>query len=162
MSQGEYLGIWPLFIYGLACGDLVLNWKPSRHDIHWPHLATGILLLEVLFHSFYRFWENMDNLMPGYGPFLLQMIRPLVFLAAVGYFTPPPDRHPKEYFKENIRIIFSLLVIFVIANGFLEQDFYVGRIAAIGLLGAVAITRKEWMVYLVIALRVTSQIIQLF
>ena len=164
MTQEEYLRIWPLLIYGIACGDLVLNWKPNKQKIYLPRLATAILLLEVLFHNFYTLYGSLEHLSQGYGAFLLEMTRPLLFLAAISYFTPSSSSSEvdtKEHFKENLRIIFILLTLFVIANGYLENDFSIFRFVAIGVLAVVAITKKEWIVYVVLAVRLVVMLKEL-
>ena len=163
MSEKEYYLILPLLIYGIGIAELVSSWRNLfiKERRHLPYLVASLLLLEVAFWNFYKMVHWMtDDYFKNYLSYLLMLAPPLLFLFVVAVFVPDrnkPDVNLKEYFKQKIPVIFGGLALFTSLHFLFDTESSpVPRLVAVGLLLTMAIWRKEWIIYLLLVLRVTT------
>ena len=165
MSQDEFFAFMPLLIYGIAVSELVMHWRDylKKDRRYWPHLITGLILLELAFLNFYYLYDKLDELFSTYYYFLFRLLSPIVLLLAVSVYTPEEDRGIKEYFKKNASIVFTLIGVFILLNIVTEFGFnYVNLIRAIGMMICflIALTNRFWLLWLWIILRAAIVIIE--
>ncbi|MBS1543676.1 MAG: hypothetical protein JST14_08590 [Bacteroidetes bacterium] len=161
MSQKEYYLILPLLLYGLGITDLINSWrsflKPDQRYL--PYTLTSILLLDTSFWNFYQLfdWVSEDHF-SSYLVYMKILAAPLVFLVVVAIFTPEESTASlKDYFHQNMRPVFALLALFIFLHFTLDPHEYVWqRLGAIALLLAISITRKTWLIYLLLGFRVVT------
>jgi hypothetical protein len=76
-------------------------------------------------------------------------------MIVVHIFTPNEGSKTKDYFLDNIQLIFVLVAIFVGSHFFYSFDepsvHKISRFLLIGLLLATAYFKKQWMMYLIAA-----------
>ena len=161
MSEKEYFLILPLLLYSIAIAELVSSWRTLfiTEKRHIPYITTSFLLLEVAFWNFYRMFHLMtDNYFSSYLSYLPVLLPPLTFLFVVAVFTPDAGTVDiKGYFQKKMPVIFGGMVVFTSLHFFFEGSAQlIPRLIAIALLLVMAIWRKEWIIYLLLLLRITS------
>lgn len=165
MQPQEYFAILPLLIYGIAIAELVSPWR-SFFEEKKPSITfitTGVMMLEVAFNNFYRFFSFLDNTYHSYYIFLAHLFSPLIFLMATHVYTPEDKKNldTRDYFNKKFKLLMILLAIFV-ASHFI-YDFTLGlnmyvRLFTIAVLLTAAFTRWIWMVYVLLGIRVIYMI----
>ena len=158
MSKDEFFAFMPLLIYGLAIGEIIMHWRDylNKDRRHWPHIITGIVLLELGFLNFYYLYDDLNLLFKTYPMFLARMLVPITFLLTVSVFTPEDNMDVKTYFEDKIRTIFTLLGLFVLAHTI--NDFHLDflnliRVIAAGSFFLVAYFRKFYFIWIFISVR---------
>ena len=167
MSKDEFFAFMPLLLYGIAISNLVMHWRDylKKDRRYWPHVLTGIMLLELAFVNFYYLYDKLELLFETYHLFLMRLSPPLIFLLTSSVYTPEEDREVKEYFHSNSTMVYSLLALFISINTISEfQNNFITkvRITAILLAIIIAVTRKYWIIWVWVSLRVTLFIIELY
>ncbi|MEQ8323616.1 MAG: hypothetical protein RIC15_11845 [Vicingaceae bacterium] len=158
MSKDEFFAFMPLLIYGIAIGELVMHWRDylKKDRRYWPHLVTGILLLELAFSNFYFLYDILEELFVDYLHFLARLTAPLVFLLMSSVYTPEDNRDIESYFLERMGMIFSLLALFVFLNMIMEFGFdvltYI-RASAVVFCLLVAWSKKLWIFWAFVVFR---------
>jgi len=158
MSKLEFFAFMPLLIYGIAIGEIIMHWRDylKKDRRYWPHIITGVVLLELAFLNFYYLYDDLSLLFETYPKFLARMMVPITFLLTVSVFTPEDNMEVKVYFKEKMRTIFTLLGIFILAH--MINDFHFDfinliRVIASGSFFLVAFTRKFYFIWIFIVVR---------
>ena len=159
MSQDEFFAFMPLLIYGIAISELMMHWRDylKQGRRYWPHIITGVILLELAFVNFYYLYDKLDQLFLDYPHFLLHILPPLIFLLMVSVYTPEDDKDVKEYFLDKTPLIFSLLALFILINTLNDFDWNMInfiRVFAISVCVLIAISRKIWLIWFFIVARV--------
>ncbi len=165
MDPAEYLAIIPLLIYGIGITDLLGQWKRFfQKDDRYPlYIIYTIILTEVAVYNVV-IYIDLVNVLPQqtYFTYLLNLLPPILFLMVVNVFTPDDGSKTEEYFHKNIRLMFILITLFAASHFLYEFDEQQGqtyfRIVFILLLSAIAIFKKQWLMYLVAVLWVVSLI----
>ena len=160
MSKDEFFAFMPLLIYGIAVTELVMHWRDylKKERRYWPHLLTGIILLELAFLNFYFLYDELDELFNSYPNFLFRLTSPLILLLAVSVYTPEAERDVKEYFDDKISLIYGLLAAFIVINMLSDLGYNLInliRLIAIVICLLIAITRIKWLIFLWIVLRLS-------
>lgn len=150
----------PLLFYGIALADLLGQWKRffDRTFLYLPYFLTTIMLTEVAVWNVYLYLGLLDQLKGiGYFAYWLHLIQPMLFLMCVAALTPETDtQDTKTYFDGRLTIVFGLIAVFI-ASHFLPaihagSGLQYTRFAAIALCLVVAITRRPWLVYVLVVL----------
>jgi uncharacterized membrane protein len=163
MDPAEYLAIVPLLIYGIGITDLLGQWKRffNREDRYPLYILYTIMLTEIAVYNVV-IYIDLVNVLPqqSYFTYLMNLLPPILFLMVVNIFTPDEGSGTEEYFKANIRLMFVLITIFVASHFLYDFDEQSGqgylRIIFIALLTAIAIFKKQWLMYLVAVLWLVS------
>lgn len=158
MSKDEFFAFMPLLIYGIAVSELIMHWRDylKSDRRYWAHLLTGIILLELAFVNFYYLYDELNELFVDYLHFLFRLIGPLILLLTVSVYTPEDNKDIKEYFFDKSPIIFTLLGSFILVNllsEFKDPLMISIRLVAIVLCVLLATTRKFWILWFWVALR---------
>lgn len=161
MQPQEYFAILPLLIYGIAIAELVSPWRSffEEKKPYLPFILTGLLMLEVAFSNFYRFFSFLDHTYQNYFVFLAHLFSPLVFLMAAHVYTPEERKNldTRDYFHRKFKLLMILLAIFVSSHFVYDIGANINtylRLTFIAILLFAGLTRKVWMVYLLIAIRI--------
>jgi len=167
MSQDEFFAFMPLLIYGIAVTELVRHWRDylNKGRRYWPHLVTGLILLELAFVNFYYLYDTLEDLFKTYPHFLLRLTSPILLLLTVSVYTPENDRDVKEYFNDKAPLIFTLLGLFIMINVVtdLELNFInLIRSTAAIICFLLALTKKYWLIWLWVIIRLSMFAIQDF
>ncbi len=167
MSKDEFFAFMPLLIYGIAITELVRHWRDylNKDRRYWPHLITGLILLELAFVNFYYLYDTLDDLFRTYPHFLLRLTPPLILLLTTSVYTPEEDRNVKEYFDAKVSLIYVLLGLFITVNIITESGIsFVNlvRILAVVICFLIAITRRYWLILLWVAVRLSFFFIEDF
>jgi hypothetical protein len=107
---------------------------------------------------------DLVNVLPqqSYFTYLLNLLPPILFLMVVNIFTPDEGSNTEEYFNRNMQLMFVLIALFAASHYLYEFDERHGqayfRLVFIVLLTAIAIFKKQWLMYLVAALWLVSLI----
>ena len=158
MDPAEYLPFIPLLFYGIAMADLLGQWKRffDRSYLYLPYFLTTIMMTEVAIWNVYLYLNMLDQLKGiGYFAYWLHLVQPMLFLICVSALTPDSDtKDTKEYFDGRLTIVYGLLAAFV-ASHFLpafyaDSHLDLTRFAGIALCLVIAITRRPWMVYVMV------------
>lgn len=163
MDPAEYLAIVPLLIYGIGITELLGQWKRFfNKEGRFPlYIIYTIILTEVAVYNVV-IYIDLVNVIPqqSYFTYLLNLLPPILFLMVVNIFTPDEGSQTEEYFNKNIRLIFVLIALFAASHFLYEFDEQQGqtyfRIVFMVLLMAIAIFKKQWLMYLVAVLWVAS------
>jgi len=158
MSKEEFFAFMPLLIYGIAVSELIMHWRDylKKDRRYWPHLVTGIILLELGFVNFYYLYDTLDQWFVDYPHFLLRLSSPLVLLLTVSVYTPENDKDVKDYFNANSSIVYTLLSVFILINILTEFDLsFINLIRTIAILicALIALTKKYWLIWLWVIIR---------
>ncbi len=161
MAEKDYYLILPLLLYGLAVADLISSWRSllRAENIYLPYTMTSILLLELAFWNFFGMYHWIsDGTTMSYLSYLKILLAPLVFILTVAVLTPEQEiKDVKAYFMENMRAVFLLTALFTCLHFVYGIDsLFWPRIIGATLLLITAITRKVWIVYILVAFRVTT------
>ena len=148
----------PLLLYGLAIGELLFRWRDyfKKERRYWPHVITGLVLLDLVFANFYYMYGYMQILPANYIHFLIQLLHPIIFFLIVSVYTPEADSNVKQYFQDRMRLLFSLLALFIVSNVHLDYDinlFNAFRLFSIIICLLIAYTRKFWLIWFLITAR---------
>ena len=167
MSKDEFFAFMPLLFYGIAVSEIIMHWRDylKKERRYWPHLITGLILLELAFLNFYYLYDELDELFVNYNQFLFQLSAPLVFLLTVSVYTPENDGDVKEYFKKRTPMIFSLLAIFVGIHIIKEPNLLfinLVRLSAVLTCVLIAVTKNYWFLTIWILIRSALFIIEEF
>ncbi|NJN41132.1 MAG: chromate transporter [Flammeovirgaceae bacterium] len=164
MDRTEYYLILPLLLYGLAIADLINSWRnlflPERR--YYPYILTSVLLLETAFWNFFQMYGWMEtSSFASYLTYWKFILPPLTFLVIVSVFTPDTSNvNIKEYFLDNMRIIFGGLIVFVALHLLLEPTHNLPtRLGVIVLLAVTAISKKIWLIYVIAIFRIVTLIL---
>lgn len=160
MPINEYYAFMPLLLYGLAVGELLFRWRDylKKERRYWPHIITGIVLLELAYANFFFMYENLSLFTLDYAHFLMQLIHPTIFFLIVSVYTPEADADVKEYFDDKLRILFTLLALFILTNLLVEFEmnvFNAFRLIGIIICALIAITKKFWIMWIFIGIRLS-------
>lgn len=155
MNTGQYLAFIPLLIFGIGISDLLGQWKRFfiREDQFVLYIVLTVMFIEMAIYNVFIYVSIFD-LMPGYTyiRYLSFLLPPVLFQMLVNVFTPDEGRQTREYFDQNIRLIFVLLALFVASHFIYDfQEPHLAqyiRILYIILMIGVAVTRKKWLIYL--------------
>ena len=169
MDPAEYLAFIPLLIYGIGISDLLSQWKRffKRKDQDVLYIIITVMLIEVAIYNVFIYLDVVDD-MPrhSYMRYLSFLVPPILFQMLVNVFTPDEGSKTRLYFDRNMRLIFSLWALFV-ASHFIYSfnDYYASHylriLFALNLI-AVAVFRKQWLIYLGIALWIASFSVRAF
>lgn len=159
MDPAEYLAIIPLLIYGIGITDLLGQWKRffNKKDQYPLYILYTIILTEVAVYNVV-IYIDLVNILPqqSYFRYLSFLLPPILFLMVVNVFTPDEGSPTRDYFEKNIRLMFILITLFVASHFLYSFDEQHGqqyfRIAMVLLLSAIAIFKKQWLMYLVVGL----------
>lgn len=92
----------------------------------------------------------------NYKSYLLYIVPPFIFMIAVNIFTPEKEDDTEVYFKENMRIFFALIALFIASHFFFKFEeinmISIIRIILILWILLTGVFRKTWMVYVFVAL----------
>lgn len=159
MSQDEFFAFMPLLIYGIAVSELIMHWRDylKSKRRYWPHLVTGILLLELAFSNFYYLYDKLEFLFVDYISFLARLSAPLLFLLTVSVYTPEDNKDIKVYFHEKLPLIFGLLGTFGLINAIMDfgdPKVTFMRFVLIGISYILALTKKLWVFWFLIFVRI--------
>ena len=159
MTEKEYYLILPLLLYGLAVTDLINSWRSllREEQRYIPYTLTSLLLLELAFWNFFGMYHWIqDGSLLSYPGYLKILLAPIVFILIVSVFTPEKDeKSVKEYYMNNMRTVFGLMVLFTALHFFYGHELFIWqRLTGMVLLSITAITRKVWMVYVLVVFRV--------
>lgn len=165
MQPQEYFAILPLLIYGIAIAELVSPWRSFFEDkkTSVTFITTGLMMLEVAFNNFYRFFNVLDDTYQSYAIFLSHLFSPLIFLMATHVYTPEDKKNldTHAYFKKKFRLLMILLAIFVSTHFITDIGWNITtylRMFTIVLLLIAALKRWLWMVYVLLVMRITSAV----
>jgi hypothetical protein len=165
MDPAEYLAIIPLLIYGIGITDLLGQWKRFfKEGERYPlYIIYTIILTEVAVYNVVIYIDLVNELPhQSYFTYLLNLLPPLLFLMVVNIFTPDEGSKTEEYFNNNLRLMFVLIALFAASHYLYNFDEQQGqayfRLVFIVLLTAIAIFKKQWLMYLVAALWLVSLI----
>lgn len=153
----EFLLFIPLLIYGIALSQLLGQWKRffDIENFHGPFVVTVIAFTEVAVSNIYSFLEIFtardDH---SYLSYLLDLSGPFLLLLAVNALVKD-DNHDgivdRDEFHGRMRLTYGFMAAFVahhLIPGFRADDGILWlRLPAIVVMLAIAITRKEWIVY---------------
>jgi hypothetical protein len=156
MDPAEYLAIVPLLIYGIGITELLGQWKRFfyKEDRFPLYIIYTIILTEVAVYNVV-IYIDLVNVLPQqtYITYLMNLLPPILFLMVVNIFTPDEGSKTEEYFNNNIRLMFVLIALFAASHFLYEFDEQEGqayfRIIFLILLTAIAIFKKQWLMYLV-------------
>jgi len=160
MSKDEFFAFMPLLIYGIAVSELIMHWRDYLKEDrrYWPHLITGFILLELAFVNFYYLYDTLEDWFQSYPHFLLRLSSPIIFLLTVSVYTPEREKNVKEYFIANSSVIYTLLSLFILINVVTEFDFnFINLIRTIAIIICmlIALTKKFWLIWLWVIIRVS-------
>jgi hypothetical protein len=163
MDPAEYLAIVPLLIYGIGITELLGQWKRFFYkEGRFPlYIIYTIILTEVAVYNVV-IYIDLVNVLPQqtYITYLKNLLPPILFLMVVNIFTPDEGSKTEEYFNNNVRLIFMLIALFAASHFLYEFDEQHGqayfRIIFIALLMAIAIFKKQWLMYLLAVLWIAS------
>ena len=169
MDPAEYLAFIPLLIYGIGISDLLSQWKRffTKEDQDALYVIITVMLIEVAIYNVFIYLNLVDD-MPrhSYIRYLSFLVPPILFQMLVNVFTPDEGSKTREYFEQNMRLIFFLWAFFVASHFFYgfndNYTFQYIRIGFIILLLAVVFFRKKWLIYLSIALWLASFLVRAF
>lgn len=156
MDPAEYLAIIPLLIYGIGLTDLLSEWKRAfdKKDRFPLYVIYTIILTEVAIYNVV-IYVDLVNSFPDqtYFQYLGYLLPPILFMIVVNVFTPNEGSITKDYFMENVSLIFVLMAIFISSHFFYSFDGpdnqkYI-RVLFVFLFLATAYFRKQWMMYLI-------------
>lgn len=166
MQPQEYFAILPLLIYGIAIAELVSPWRSffEEKKMSLTFITTGIMMLEVAFNNFYRFYYFLDDTYQSYYIFLSHLLSPLIFLMASHVYTPEDKKNlnTHEYFRKKFKLLMVLLAFFVAShfiNDFGLNVTTYARLLTIALLLIAAFKRWIWMVYVLLTIRILYAVI---
>ena len=165
MSKEEFFAFMPLLIYGIAVSELIMHWRDylKADRRYWPHIITGLILLELGFVNFFYLYDTLDQWYLDYPHFLLRLSSPLLLLLTVSVYTPENDRNVKDYFNANSSILYTLLSLFIIINIITEPDInFINLIRFIAVLicALIALTKKYWLIWFWVIIRGSFFIIE--
>ena len=169
MDPAEYLAFIPLLIYGIGISDLLSQWKRffKRDDQDVLYIIITVMLIEIAIYNVFIYLDVVYA-MPqhSYLRYLSFLVPPILFQMLVNVFTPDDGSKTRAYFERNMRLIFSLWALFVASHiiysfNEYEASHYI-RVVFILNLVAVAIFRKQWLIYLGIALWIASFSVRAF
>ena len=159
MEASEVLAFLPLLIYGIAIAELFSQWKRfiNFKRLYLPYALLTILLTEIALYNVYLFSQLVNELNNiNYKSYLLYIAPPFIFMIAVNIFTPEKEDDTEVYFKENMRIFFTLIALFIASHFFFKFEeinmISIIRIVLILWILLTGIFRKTWMVYVFVAL----------
>lgn len=159
MDPAEYLAFLPLLIYGIGITDLLSQWKRFfiKKGQYPLYIVLTVMLIERAVYNVFIYLDLVDTLPEqSYYKYLIFLIPPFLFQMVVNVFTPDKGSETRLYFITNLRLIFVLMALFTVSHflyNFNEHPFsqYV-RILVIIVSIAIAIFRKNWLIYLLVAL----------
>ena len=159
MSKDEFFAFMPLLIYGIAIGEIIMHWRDylKKDRRYWPHIITGIILLDMAFLNFYYLYDELNLLFETYPKFLGRMTTPIIFLLIVSVFTPEDDDDLKDYFLSKMKMIFSLLALFITVHIVLNFEFnFINILRSIAIINflVIAYTRKFNLIWIYVSIRV--------
>lgn len=165
MSKDEFFAFMPLLLYGIAVSEIVMHWRDylRKERRYWPHLVTGLILLDLAFVNFYYLYDSLNLLFENYVKFLYRLLPPLVLLLTVSAFTPERESNVKQYFIDKMPTVFTLLAIFIGLNTLDEFGYNfitLIRLAAIIVCLLLALTRKVWLIFLWVTLRISIFVVE--
>ncbi len=158
MDAAEYLAFLPLLIYGIALADLFGEWKRllEPKGVFITYILFTVVLTETAVYNVFAYAELVENLRGlQYHDYLIKLVPPFLFMLTVNAFTPEKGDDTKVYFISQMRSFLIMLAAFMGTHFF--YDFgegnitIISRIIGIVLVLAVAVFRKVWMSYLIIA-----------
>ncbi|MCU4157189.1 hypothetical protein J1N10_14475 [Carboxylicivirga sp. A043] len=158
MDATEYLAFLPLLIYGIALADLFGEWKRllEPKGVFVPYILFTIILTETAVYNVFAYAELVSNLKGlQYYDYLIKLVPPFLFMLTVNAFTPEKGDDTKAYFISQMRNFMIMLAAFMATHFFYDfgESSYtiISRIVGIALVLVVAIVRKVWMSYLIVA-----------
>lgn len=159
MDPAEYLAFLPLLIYGIGITDLLSQWKRFfiKKGQYPLYIVLTVMLIERAIYNVFIYLDLVDTLPEqSYYMYLIFLIPPILFQMVVNVFTPDKGSETNLYFIKNLRLIFVLMAVFTASHflyAFNEHPVsqYV-RILFIILSIAVAIFKRNWLIYLSLAL----------
>ncbi len=159
MEQIEYLAFLPLLLYGIALAGLLAEWKrffvPSQ--MYLPYILLTIMMTETGIYNVFIYKSILPELATNYLKYLLFLAPPFLFLLTVNVFTPDEKLNTKEYFLNRLPVFSALFAAFFVSNFLFsfQEEFLAANfmyIMVIIILIIMAITRKAWVTYILIAL----------
>lgn len=159
MDPAEYLAFIPLLIYGIGITDLLGQWKRffKMEDRFLLYIIITIMLIEAAIYNVFIYLSVVNEL-PGhsYIRYLGVLFPPILFQMLVNVFTPDKGSKTREYFNQNLRLIFILMTLFIASHFIYSFNEHYSahfiRFIYILILTGVAIFRKHWLIYLAIFL----------
>jgi len=160
MSQEEFYSIMPILLLSLGIGDILLHWKDyfQKERRYWPHIITGLMIVEVGIRNYFLLFNELYFIAHmTYNQFLARLLPPMLFLLAAAAFTPDESEDTKAYFQRRLRVVFSLLALFIASHWLvqfrIDYTFFVRAVAVTGCM-LMVILRKPAFIYVLLALRV--------
>jgi hypothetical protein len=159
MDIVEYLLFIPLLIYGIALSELLGQWKRvfDVKNFYGPFLVTVVAFTETAIQNIYHhleiFNKHKDH---SYGSYLLGLAGPFFLLLAANSLSKDDDRDgviDREEFRARLPSTYAFMGAFVALHllpKFRTDDGkFALRIPIIVLLFGIAVTKKEWPIYVV-------------
>lgn len=124
-SFTEYLTVFISFIYAFAVAEFFMSAgkilrERSRIIIYWEFAVWMIILLLTFVVMWYINWLRLVYIHQSLGYFFLLIIPPMLFFLLVAIFFPGFDGKNsidlKTHFLKNIRLIFIVLVVFLVTS----------------------------------------------
>ena len=156
MSSNELFSFIPLLLYGIALAELFSQWRRffDKQYRHWPYVVTTVVFIELAIWNVYLFFVLSENLASAsYFEYWLYLFQPIIFLILVHALTPDPEiKDTESYFKKRMPLVFGLMSVYIASHlipGLDTRDMInLPRIIAVVICLSIAISRKEFLVYL--------------
>lgn len=159
MDVIEYQLFIPLLIYGIALSQLLGEWKRifDLKNFYAPFLVTVVAFTETAIHNIYHylaiFTAHRDH---SYGSYLLALAAPFLFLLSANALSHDANHDgsvDRDAFRARIPSAYAFMSGFVALHLLpqfrTDKGNFALRIPLIFLLVAVAVTKKEWLIYLI-------------
>lgn len=159
MDVVEYQLFIPLLIYGIALSQLLAEWQHVVHlkNSHGPFLVTIVAFTETAVQNIYHYLEIFTKSQDrSYGSYLLALAGPFLFLLSANALSQDANHRGSvdpEEFRVRIPPAYAFMSAFVALHllpQFRSDDAnFALRVPLVLLLIAVAITKKESLIYLI-------------
>jgi hypothetical protein len=157
MDVTEYLAFLPLLIYGIALTDMFGEWKRlfEPKNMYLPYTLFTIVLTEIAVYNVFIYAAQVSQLNGiAYLDYLIKLIPPFLFMLTVNAFTPDKGADTKDYFEKQMPNFCVMMAVFMGTRFFYDfgesQVLVYGRILSMFLILITGLTRKIWMVYVLV------------